>query len=102
MSYRLNDDDEWVRFLPAENHPQYQQFKLLQTQNLLADYEEQKSALDDLHEKMGKDGVAAKFGARQNPQNGEVRSYCVWAATISMFLPRTDDVFFFRPKGEDD
>jgi hypothetical protein len=40
----------------------------------------------------------ASFSARQQ-KSGEVRSYCVWSKGVVSFLPRTDDVFFFRPKG---
>src|SRR5262249_44549333 len=46
----------------------------------------------------GKDIFVASFSARQGKETGAVRSYCVWSKGVVSFLPRTDDIFFFRPK----
>jgi hypothetical protein len=98
MAFRLTREDEWVPFLPRSGHPQYRRFKLLQVKTIGGDYGEQAGALNALHQKTGKDVFVASFSARQGKETGEVRSYCVWSEGVVSFLPRTDDIFFFRPK----
>lgn len=101
-AFRLDADDQWVPFLPEEGHPHYQPFKLLWLRSVGGDYAEQQGALKALHEKTGKDVYVAGFSARKNQDSGEVRSYCVWSEGVDTFLPRTDDVVFFRPKDAED
>jgi hypothetical protein len=103
MAFRLTGGGEWVPYLPGRGHPQYRRFKLLQVKTIGGDYAEQAEALKALHQKTGKDIFVASFSARQGKETGEVRSYCVWSEGVVSFLPRTDDIFFFRPKdGEGD
>jgi hypothetical protein len=100
LAYRLNEDDTWLPYMLSPNQPQYPQFKLLQLKSMGADYADQTSALNALHEKTGKDIFVAKFAVVQKRGTDEVRSYCVWSDWVTSFLPRTDDIYFFRPKAE--
>src|SRR5262249_50330402 len=103
MAFRLTEEDEWVPFLPRRSHPEYRRFKLLQVKTLGGDYADQGDALKALHQKTGQDVFVASFSALQGKETGEIRSYCVWSEGVVSFLPRTDDIFFFRPKdGEGD
>ena len=98
MAFRLTEEDEWVPFLPGQAVPQREKFRLLRVKTVGGDYAEQGEALNALHEETGKDIFVASYSARQK-QSGEVRSYCVWSEGVVSFLPRTDDIFFFRPRG---
>jgi hypothetical protein len=102
MAYRLTGDGEWVPFLPGGSHPHHQKFKLLQVKTIGGGYGDQADALNALHEKTGKDIFVASFSALQKKETGEVRSYCVWSEGVVSFLPRTDDIFFFRPRGSEE
>jgi hypothetical protein len=101
-AFRLGPDNQWSRFMPGEGDPHHQRFKLLWTKSVGGDYQNQTEALNALHEKTGKDIFVASFSAMQKKDTGEVRSYSVWSEGVVAFLPRTDDVFFFRPKGPQD
>jgi len=98
----VTGDDEWVPFLPGRSHPHHQKFKLLQVKTIGGGYGDQADALNALHEKTGKDIFVASFSALQKKETGEVRSYCVWSEGVVSFLPRTDDIFFFRPTGSEE
>jgi hypothetical protein len=101
-AFRLGADDQWVPFLPAEDHPHYEQLKLMQVRSIGGDYADQAEALKALHEKTGKDIFVASFSALKRQDTGDIRSYCVWSEGVVALLPRTDDLFFFRPKGSED
>jgi hypothetical protein len=102
MAFRLDSDDKWVPFLPGESQPHYERFKMLQVKSVGGDYGDQAEALNALHEKTGKDIFVASFSAMRKQDTGEIRSYCVWSEGVVAYLPKTDDIFFFRAKGSDD
>jgi uncharacterized protein YtpQ (UPF0354 family) len=101
IAYRLTDADEWVPFLPAEEHPRYKQFRLLQVKSFGSDYNDQKAVLDELHEKEGKDIFVASYSAVEMKETAEIRSYCVWSEGVVGYLPKTDYIYFFRPKDDE-
>jgi len=97
-AFCLGVDDQWVPFLPEENHLHGQKFRHLWIKSVGSDYGDQAEALKTVHEKTGQDIFVATFSALKKPDTGEVRSYCVWSEGVVAYLPRTDDIFFFRPK----
>ncbi|MFL5342571.1 MAG: hypothetical protein ACJ8F7_20760 [Gemmataceae bacterium] len=97
LAYRVDEAGEWVPYLPPPNHPQFTRFNQLRLKYLASDYGDQAAALKALHEKTGKDIFVPKFTVVQKKETRELRSYCVWAANISSFLPKTDDIYFYRP-----
>jgi hypothetical protein len=101
MAFRMGADDQWIPFLPSENEPHYEKFKKLQVKSIGSDYTDQAEALNALHEKTGKDIFVASFSALRTKDTGGIRSYCVWSEGVVAFLPKTDDIFFFRAKGSD-
>ena len=100
IAFRLTEEDEWVPFLPPPEHPQYKQYRLLQVKSFGSDYDDQKAALGELHEKTGKDIFVASYSAVAKQDTGEIRSYCVWSEGVVAFLPKTDYIYFFRPKDD--
>jgi hypothetical protein len=88
----------WTPFLPPPNHPQRQAFQMLCVQTFGQDYSDQAENLNALHQKNGDDTFVASFSAIQNKETGHIRSYCVWSEGVHGLLPRTDQVFLFRPK----
>lgn len=97
-AFRLTETDEWVSFLPSPQQPQYKRFRLLQLKGIGTDYKEQKVAVDELHGKTGKDVFVASYFALEKTDTGEIRSYCAWSAGVVTFLPKTDYIYFFRPR----
>ncbi|HEV3256881.1 MAG TPA: hypothetical protein VG013_08390 [Gemmataceae bacterium] len=99
VALRLTAEDEWQPFLPGEAH---QKFRTLRLRSTGDDYAAQADDLKALHEKTGKDIFVATFSALQKKETHEVRSYCVWSEGVVALLPRTDDIFFFRPRGREE
>ena len=97
LAFRLTDEDEWVPYLPAPQHSHFKKYRLLQIKCFGSDYDDQKGALNELHEKTGKDIFVASFSAVEKQDSGEIRSYCVWSEGVVAFLPKTDYIYFFRP-----
>jgi uncharacterized protein YtpQ (UPF0354 family) len=93
------EDDHWVPFMPEQDHPQFAAFKMLWIQSLGMDYEDQAEGLKALYEKTGEDIFVATFSAVKMKETGQVVSYCVWSQGVDSLLPRTDQIFFFRPSG---
>jgi hypothetical protein len=91
------DGDTWLPFLPEAGHPAHDALRLLRVQSHGADYGEQGELLRTLHEKTGEDIFIAAFSAVRLKDSGRVQSYSVWSAGVDTLLPRTDEVFFFRP-----
>jgi uncharacterized protein YtpQ (UPF0354 family) len=101
LAFRLTDEDEWVPFLPPPEHPAYKKYRLMQIKSFGPDYDDQKAALNELHEKMGKDIFVASYSAVAKNDTGEIRSYCVWSKGVLGFLPKTDYIYFFRAQDEE-
>lgn len=98
MAFRLTAADEWVPFLPAPGRPGCQKFQLLRVKSIGSDYADQKATLDELHRNTDRDIFVASYSAVAMQGTGEIRSYCVWSAGVVAFLPKTDYIYFFRPR----
>ena len=101
-AFRLTEENEWVPFLPAPAHPESKQYHLLQVKDFWSSYDQQKAALNELHEKMGKDIFVASFSAVEKQDTGEIRSYCVWSEGVVAFLPKTDYIYFFQVRDREE
>jgi hypothetical protein len=98
LAVRL-DGTTWLPFLPDPDSPLYERFKLLQVRSAMQDHDEQAECLNALHERTGEDVFVAGYKAVRK-EGGRVISWCVWSEGVDTLLPRTDEVFFFRPAGE--
>ena len=94
------DNETWLPWLPATDHPLHGRFNVLRLQSLGRDYAAQKDVLDALHEKADRDIWVASFSAVKNDQTGKSHSYCVWSRGVDALLPRADQVYFFVPEGK--
>lgn len=94
------DGATWLPFSPDRNSPLFERCRLLYVKSFGQNYAEQGEALKALHERTGEDVFVASYqGIRRE---GQVMSYCVWSEGVDTLLPRTDEVFFFRPTSEGD
>lgn len=100
MAFRLHGD-EWEVWLPPDEHPSHQIFQELYVRSLAQTYAEQKDLLDKRHEREKTDVFVATYSAMQN-KAGRVASYCMWSDGIESLLPKTDQIFFFRPNAPED
>lgn len=98
----LLDGDRWVPYLPAENHPAYLRLKRMFVQSIGQGYAEQTELLNALMEKLGEDWFVANYTAVESEESRHVGSYCVWIEGLPSLLPRTEEVCFVKPRGEDD
>ncbi len=96
LAFRL-ENDEWVEWLPDLDHPLHAQFALLRLRSFGQQYAEQKELLEKLHGRKGEEVYVAEFSAAQNSITGELHSYCVWSEGVDTLLPKTDQIYFFRP-----
>jgi hypothetical protein len=92
------DGTTWLPFLPDPDSPLYGRFRLLQVRSAMQDHDEQAECLNALHERTGEDVFVAGYKAVR--RDGQVVSWCVWSEGVDTLLPRTDEVFFFRPSEE--
>jgi hypothetical protein len=100
MAYR-RAGDEWETWLPSEDHPTYQAFRELHVQSLARTYAEQKDLFDKRHDLEQTDIFVATYSAMQN-KAGRIASYCMWSEGVDSLLPKTDQIFFFRPQAPKD
>ena len=96
----LLDDETWLPWLPATDHPLHDQFHLLQLQSLGRDYAAQKDLLDAFHEKTGQHIWVASYSAVKDEETGNAHSYCVWSRGVETLLPQAEEVYFIVPQGE--
>ena len=73
------DGDEWTRWLPEPDHPQFEEFHGVWLRSQGQDYAEQKGLLDKLHESRGEDLFVASFSVAQHKETGKRINFCVWA-----------------------
>ena len=76
------DGDEWVRWMPAADHPLFDEFRGFWLRSQGQDYAEQKDLLDKLHESQGEDIFVASFTVAQHKQTGERINFCLWGEGI--------------------
>src|SRR4051812_208962 len=100
MAYR-QVGDEWEPWLPPEDHPYYQAFRELQVRSLAQTYAEQKDLFDKRNEREKTDIFVATYSAMQN-KAGRIASYCMWSDEVDSLLPKTEQIFFFRPEAPKD
>jgi hypothetical protein len=96
----LLDDETWRPWLPDTEHPLHDRFHALQLRSVGQDYTEQKHLLDALHQKSGTDIWVASYSAIKNNETGKLHSYCVWSQGVDTLMPKTELVYFFVPKGD--
>jgi uncharacterized protein YtpQ (UPF0354 family) len=94
VALRLVGDD-WQPFLPAQEHPAYERFRLLAIRSLAGDYSDQKELLDQLQEGEEDPAYIAPCTAMRDKETGAAFSYCVWAEGAHAWLPRADVVVFY-------
>lgn len=87
------DDDQWVDWMPSEDHPLYRDFRDWELKILFGEYEEQKPQLEQVH---GDDKFVASFSAIQKG-SGHLFSYGTWSKGVPTFLPKTQYVMFVDP-----
>jgi hypothetical protein len=101
MAFRLAGD-EWEIWLPPDDHPSHLAFHELQFQSLAQNYSGQKDLFDKRHEREQTDIFVATYSGIQNEKTGRIASYCVWSEGADSLLPKTDQIFFFRPHAPKD
>lgn len=94
------DNETWLSWLPASDHPLHDQFHLLQLQSFGRDYAAQKDLLDAFHEETGKKIWVASYSAVKHDETGRSHSYSVWSQGVDTLLPKADQVYFFVPQGK--
>ncbi len=87
--------DERVPFRLPEGHSLHSRFEYLRYQSITRDYDEQKTLLDQFHERNDEDVFVASYTATQGQDTGKVSSYCVWSKGVLTLLPEVDCVHFF-------
>ena len=94
------DGDEWVNWMPSEDHPLWEPLRALELKFLFQEYEDQKSILDATFEAELDQTFVASFSAVEKKDSGELVSYCVWSEGVEALLPKAHKIVFVR--GEDD
>jgi len=89
--------DEWTPWMPAADHPLYNEFQALRLMSMSQDYAEQKTLLDKLHERKSENLFAASYFVMQHKESGAMLNYCLWSAGIRSLLPRAERVVFGSP-----
>jgi len=96
------EGDEWVPWLPPRSSQAFGKLHELRLRTIGAEYNDQKELLDEVYAAKESGPYVAQFNAMQNKASGQVTSYSVWSEGLTILLPQTDSIFFFRPKGEKD
>ena len=94
--------DEWVPFRLPEGHSLHSRFEYLRYLSITRDYDEQKTLLDQLHERNDEAVFVASYTATQNSETGKVSSYCIWSKDVLTLLPEADVVHFFDDSNSGD
>ncbi len=100
LAVRL-EGDEWVPFLPAEDHPAFTRLLRLRLLSQGADYNSQKKALEAWYEQQDEDVYVGPYSVATHQESGDTFSYCVWTESVDVSLPVAQRVFFVRI-GEDE
>jgi uncharacterized protein YtpQ (UPF0354 family) len=85
------DGDDWVPWMPPEDHPHFAQFRLLEVRSVYNDYDQQKQLLDE----QGSGLYVAKYSAGED-SSGTVFSYAAWSDGVPTLLPKTNKLFLVR------
>jgi len=91
IAFRLAGD-EWLPWLPSEDHRLYKAFHKLQVNAFGQDYAEQKVLLERLHEAANEDVYVASFDAIH--RDDDRLSYTLWIQGITCSLPRAQFIVF--------
>jgi hypothetical protein len=86
----------WRTFHLAEGHPLSSRYRLLEMQQWVRLYGEQKELLEAVLEKEERDLFVATFKAIH--ADGRIFSYAVWTKGVHTLLPRTDRVVLLNPE----
>ncbi len=99
----LADDGSWKPWLPDGDTPAFDEFYHLSMRANANEYEAQKTLMDQLHQKEGKDIYVAPMRLFEESETKRWRSCCVWSRGLVTYLPKTDFVIFFdteKPEGQ--
>ena len=101
LPLRLDDDGEWVDWIPPRNHTLRQKYDDLELNFLGSLYAEQKQLLDAMAEDMIEEDPAfnASFSALEEKDTERLRSYCVWGRGVDSLLPRTQLILLVGDDG---
>jgi hypothetical protein len=86
--YRVQEG-KVVRYHPTDPEVA-EQLGILERMTLSGDYAAQVEVLTALHQKQGIAESVESYQLLQNPEDGRMRSYCVWLAGPPCWLPKTD------------
>lgn len=93
-------DDEWVDWELTKDCSFYDTLQLRQLQYWSTEYHDQKTLLEAIHEKQGRDIFVASFEVAG--KDGVRFSYCAWPNGIETLLPKTEMVGLMgSPEDED-
>ncbi|MEQ8849039.1 DUF1444 family protein [Botrimarina sp.] len=87
--FRLTDDG-WAPWLPAEDHPAYAAWRLLQVQSIGRDYQEQKARLEKQLQADGADAMVSSYQAVE--RQGGLETFAVLAYGLGAWLPEVEYV----------
>jgi hypothetical protein len=87
------DGDEWVDWMPAEDHPLHRRFRRIELNWIGPLYAIQKEHLDAIHDREEIGIFVASFSAVRKADE-EIVSYCVWGEGVESLLPVTHKVVF--------
>ncbi len=82
--------NEWVDWLPPQNHPLYSRFAELRNDYLGSLYESQKELLTQLYRNEGENVFIASWSGIRRKAEERIMSYCVWGEGVDALLPETD------------
>lgn len=89
---------QWETFLPDPGSPAHVALANLSVESQGTDYAEQKSILEERHEKNGADVFVASFSSFTKKTGGLHATFCVWTGGVASWLPRTDFIGFIDPE----
>jgi hypothetical protein len=93
------DGDTWRPWLPPPGHSLRGQFQMLRVQGQLGDYERQQELLQKRHAESDQYTFVSQFSAIQD-DDGTIRTYTTWPATVPATLPRAEYVMFMASRDD--
>ncbi len=91
-AFRLTGGN-WSPWLPDEDHPLHQAFKVLRVQGQLGDYERQQELWQKRLATADGYTFVSRFAAIEDDDD-TIRTYTIWPATVPASLPHADYVMF--------
>lgn len=88
------EGDEWVPWVPGQDHPLYAEFTTLRVASFGTVYQQQRELLNNITQRNGEDVYVGEFGSLEETSTKRVLSWCVWSKGIPTLLPKTDLIGF--------